>query len=348
MSWWDGTNSLRDQLTSGVESLKKATQDIANELAEVEQTDEYTEEDQELQYGSNNEEMLRFQQMYDELQNAYNLKEKELNELRSENKINQSSSYKLSDDLTKTQQINKKLRAEHQNATKQIHQLQSKIEKLSKTHSMDQNIASLTESEESEIVHQLSNDKHTLVCFECDYAMFHVFCFCSKEAELSKVKAELHDFKKKTKIKWDGVKSKFQVERQNSKKLEQVKASKQCHINMSTHTKQENKDLKLKLQQLSENQTDNELVDELRAKIKELNESKLQNENAFNEITIKFKEIENKLSESNAKCISFEQEIENDKQRMISLSIQHEQVKDLKALMCIHCNVYKKNSINHW
>lgn len=154
----------------------------------------------------------------------------------------------------------------------------------------------------------------------------YVFCSCSKEEELSKVKAELHDFKKKTKIKWDGVKSKFQVERQNSKKLEQVKVPKQCHPNMSTHKKQENKDLKLKLLQLSENQTDNELVDELRAKIKELNESKLQNENAFNEITIKFKEIENKLSESNAKCISFEQEIENDKQHMISLSNQHEQV----------------------
>ena len=175
MSWWDGTNSLRDQLTSGVESLKKATQDIANELAEVEQTDEYTEEDQELQYGTNNEEMLRFQQMYDELQNAYNLKEKELNELRSANQINQSSSHKLSDDLTKTQQINKKLRAEHRNATKQIDELQSKIQQLSKTHSMDQHGASLTESEESEIVHQLSNDKQSLVRFLCDCAMFTFF-----------------------------------------------------------------------------------------------------------------------------------------------------------------------------
>ena len=31
-SWWQGTESIRGQLASGVESLKKATQDIANEV----------------------------------------------------------------------------------------------------------------------------------------------------------------------------------------------------------------------------------------------------------------------------------------------------------------------------
>merc|ERR1712228_222573 len=133
----------------------------------------------------------RFQEMYDELQSAYALKEKELNELRSANKINQNASYKLSDDLTKTQQINKKLRL--------------KIDELSKNQSKDQNMSSQSGSEDSDIilVNKLSDDKQNL------------------EEELSKVKEELHDFKKKTKSKWDGVKSKFQSQRQNLKQLEQ-------------------------------------------------------------------------------------------------------------------------------
>ena len=86
------------------------------------------------------------------------------------------------------------------------------------------------------------------------------------------------------------------------------------------------------MQTTSENieQVDEGLVKQLRQSIQlktsELEETKSQHRSSWSEIRGKCKEIELKLLESNAKCIEFEQQAENDKQRMMSLSSQHEQV----------------------
>eukprot|EP01084_Bolivina_argentea_P089051 160760_1 len=148
MSWW------QEAVTSGVESIKQATQDIANELAEVDNLDindeDLEEEDQELQYEPPKEDIQRFQEMYGELERAYNIQRRELDELRTVNQINQETNKRLQEELT----------------------VQSK---------------SNTNTSSPDKAHS----------------------------------EELHDFKKKTKLKWDEVKVKIKGQRQIMKALEE-------------------------------------------------------------------------------------------------------------------------------
>ena len=92
--------------------------------------------------------------------------------------------------------------------------------------------------------------------------------------------------------------------------------------------------MKDRLEQLTQNEDNGELMEQLRmelenmrrSKDEEINRLKLQHENTMNEITVKCQLIEERLNESNNKCEEFEQQIESDKQSMISLSNQHKQV----------------------
>merc|ERR1711902_433192 len=101
------------------------------------------------------------------------------------------------------------------------------------------------------------------------------------EEQLTKTREELHDFKKKTKAKWDEVKVKFQNQRQNTKKLEQ-----------------ENKDWKMKYEQMRDNKDNNELVDQLRMELDDIKRLRLEDESKYNETinTLKL-QSKNKLND---------------------------------------------------
>ena len=63
-----------------------------------------------------------------------------------------------------------------------------------------------------------------------------------------------------------------------------------------------------------------------RSKNEQMDQLKLQHENALKEMTKKCEIIEQRLQESNSRCEQFQKDILDDKQSMISISNQHKQV----------------------
>ena len=114
--------------------------------------------------------------MYNELQSAYTQQQEELTQLRSINEINKKSIQQLS----ATEETNEKLRLQQKSASKEILDLQSKIEQLSASkNNNDASDVNIT-NDQSETVQKLSNEVQRLVCFIllellCDYAIFYFF-----------------------------------------------------------------------------------------------------------------------------------------------------------------------------
>ena len=88
--------------------------------------------------------------------------------------------------------------------------------------------------------------------------------------------------------------------------------------------------MKHKLEDLARNENDNQLkmeMEEIKQSQSEMiNTLKIQHENTINDITNKCQVIEEQFKLSQSKCEHFEQQIESDKQAMILLSNQHQQV----------------------
>ena len=92
-----------------------------SQLAEVEE-EEYG--DAELEYNPSNGPSARLEEMYRDLEKAYNAQQKDLEELRSAYSVNQETSRALSDDLSAAQEANARLRRQHNAATQQIAKLE--------------------------------------------------------------------------------------------------------------------------------------------------------------------------------------------------------------------------------
>lgn len=95
------------------------------QLAEVEE-EEFGGDVEELHYSSGPP--SRLEQMFADLEKAYNAQKRELEELRAVHSINQRSSQTLSEDLNATQETNARLRQEHHAATLRIAELEERIE----------------------------------------------------------------------------------------------------------------------------------------------------------------------------------------------------------------------------
>jgi len=313
-SWWQNTEAIRDSLQSGVQSIKQATKDIAQELAEVEE-EEFEDADAELEYRANG--ASRFEAMYMDLEKAYNAQRKELEEIRSVNAINQQSARTLTADLDAAQETNGRLRQQHQSATHRVAELEQRISRLSSGRVPGDGDTDSVSAELREQIETTSTENVHL------------------KERLSAAQEELHEFKRKTKSKWDEVKSRFQGQRQNTKALEQQVAEWRQKYQDLAASKASSQDAAA-----GDDETVKalraELEDERRHRVEEeasfresLSALKAQSQSALDEVTRKMEDIESKLARSDAKCRELEAVNERDAQSMAVLSSQHQQYKVL-------------------